>query len=236
MPHAALRPGRPARRGRPTLPGASGGRVMSSAKGRTFRSSAAVNRARPAGAGQPAGRAGPDRVRRRAGAASRRSPTLFCVRTVITGRAGWSVRDGRRTGAVLDRDADAADGRHRPPPARAERPARRRRHRRRGVPPPARMGIGWLLGGRPVLRALRVPHHQPPAGGVGRLRPHQPGGVLGPAGPAPAPRAVPGRRRAGALSDPQRHLRRTGRQRPRRPVRACGATPSGPCCTPTTGT
>ena len=111
------------------------------------------------------------------------------------------------------------DGRHRPAPARAERAARCRRPRRRRLPPPTRLGLGGLPGRRPVLRALRLSHHDAAPRGVGRRRPDQPRSVLGPPGQAVAPGPVPGRGRTGPVPDPQRRLRWTGCQRAGRSLR-----------------
>ena len=58
-------------------------------------------------------------------------------------------------------------GRHRPPPARPQRAAGAGGARRGGLPPAAGVGLGGLSGGRPLLRAVGLPHHHPPARGVG---------------------------------------------------------------------
>ena len=136
--------------------------------------------------------------------------------------AAWSAHDGRHPGARATGHRRDADGRDRPPPAGPQRPAGARRHRRGRLPPPTRLGVGGLPGGRPLLRLVGLPHHQPLARGVGGHGPGQPGGVLGPAGQAPSAGALSRRRGARARSRPQRAPRRSRRQRPARPPGPAG--------------
>ena len=115
-----------------------------------------------------------------------RPPSPARRQTRVSARWSGCDRYGHRAGAPRGRHAD--DRGHRPASPRTQRPARRGRHRRRGVPPPARVGVGWLSRGRPVLRPLRLPHHDAPARGVGRDRAAStwpPSGGDGPGGSCP---------------------------------------------------
>ncbi len=146
-------PGRWSQRG-PALPGAR----------------SAANRARPAGDASPLDRPRPHRRRRRC------RPSLHGLADLLlrpdAGPAdlppGARVTDttiARRATRRRRRPTTAVTG---AAPPRPQRPAGRGGHRRRGVPPPARMGAGWVPRGRPLLRPLRLPDHHAPARGVGR--------------------------------------------------------------------
>ena len=75
-------------------------------------------------------------------------------------------------------------------------------HGRDRLPPRLRLGLGWLPRGRPVLRAVRLPDHDPARRGVVGRRRRSGSPVLGQAcAPSSARSAPHGRRRRGVRGD-----------------------------------